>query len=161
MHLKQCFLSLLACLGLAACPAGDSHEHADDEHHQHEPTGGIIPLKGTTAQSDNYIVSVVSASFDPAEEGMNDWVLRLEDHDRNLISNATIVAVPFMSVHNHVTNPASFTATAAEEEGEYELNDVNFIMPGPWEVTFTVTVDNGTDGGTMSEDAMMELTVIN
>ena len=90
---------------------------------------------------------------------MNDWLLRLEDHDRNPIAGATIVAVPFMYVHNHGTNPASFTTVAAEEDGDYNLNDVNFIMPGSWEVTFTVTVETGADGGVFSEDAVMELVV--
>lgn len=161
MHRISVLLGTLACLFLWGCPAGEGHDHADDEHHNHESIGGYIPLKGTTAQSDNLIVSVVSASFDPAEKGMNDWVLRLEDHERNLISDADIVAVPFMAVHNHGTNPASFTAVSTDEEGEYELNDVNFNMPGSWEVTFTVTVNGGADGGAFSEDAMMELTVIN
>ena len=90
---------------------------------------------------------------------MNDW-LAFEDHERNSISDAVIVAVRYGRAQPR-HQPSQLHCRGTDEEGEYELNDVNFNMPGSWEVTFTVTVNGGADGGAFSEDAMMELTVIN
>ena len=69
--------------------------------------------------------------------------------------------VPFMTVHGHGTSPSSFIAGAGTTTGEYTFTDLNFIMAGEWDLTFSVSQDNNDAGTTTTDEIELTLVVAN
>ena len=49
---------------------------------------------------------------------------------------------PYMTQHGHGTSPESFEAES-DMSGVYHFRDVNFLMPGLWDLNFTFTMMDG------------------
>jgi hypothetical protein len=145
---------------LSACPTNhDDHNH--EEHHELPSDELPSSLVGLKANSDFYQIEIITASPDPAIKGKNDWTVVLRHNNGDAVTDVTLSVVPFMTVHGHGTTPSSFLATASEQEGAYLFEDLNFIMAGTWQLTFTVTENNMTDAGAVSEEIVMSATVAN
>ena len=131
----------------------------DHEHHEHETDSEAIPesIIGATASGTSQTLEVTNALPDPATKGMNDWTVTLTDNNGTLISDATLTVVPFMTVHGHGTTPSSFTAVAGEQAGTFIFTELNFIMAGTWDLTFSVTTADASD----SDEIAMSISVAN
>jgi hypothetical protein len=66
-----------------------------------------------------------------------------------------------MTVHGHGTSPSSFTASQGDHAGEYFFSELNFIMAGTWEMTFTASVNEETDAGATTDTIVMNVVVAN
>ena len=160
MNLKHTliFASLLFTFG---CPSGsENHEH-DHEHHEHSSEAIPESILGLKASGDLYTLEITSAQPDPANKGKNDWTIKITDSSNTPVSGATLTVVPFMTVHGHGTSPSSFTASAGSEDGTYSFTELNFIMAGAWDMTFTVSLSEGVDAGTTTDEIAMSLVVAN
>jgi hypothetical protein len=73
----------------------------------------------------------------PVPRGHHTWTIELRDAAGTPVDGATIVAHPWMEVHQHGETPPAVTPRGG---GRYELSPVYFRMPGPWEVRFNVTL---------------------
>jgi hypothetical protein len=80
----------------------------------------------------------------PPQRELNDWRVRVEDPSGVAVSGCTLGVGLFMPVHGHssTTEPV---ITPAEAAGEYRIDDMNFFMPGLWEITFDLTCGAVTD----------------
>jgi hypothetical protein len=91
----------------------------------------VLPL---TKQSldQGLSATLVEASPSPPARGNNTWLIELSDADGNPVEDLTLKARLFMPQHRHGTSPTQVRAT--EVPGEYEVDRMNFIMGGVWEV---------------------------
>lgn len=98
---------------------------------------------GVEKAGDQGLVKVTIESGDPAppQVGNNTWMLTITDASGTPIPDATVSVTPFMPVHGHGT-PVTSVITP-KGSGSYEADKVNFVMPGPWEITIDVTLSGG------------------
>lgn len=90
----------------------------------------VLPL---TKQSldEMWSASLVEASPSPPAKGSNTWRLDLRDVDGNAVNDANLRVRLFMPKHGHGAPTPDVTPN---EDGEYEITRINFIMGGLWEV---------------------------
>lgn len=148
---------LILALGLLspACgeTAGSCADFADDA-----PAEGVISegavcgavaidayADGLARVGDEGLVQVrfLAASQTPPDVGLNTWTLEVIDADCRPVESATVVARPVMIQHEHGTNPELHHAQVGSAAGRYELGPVDLMMAGWWQVTFTVTLEDG------------------
>jgi hypothetical protein len=84
-------------------------------------------------------VSILDSMPAPPRAGENIWRIKLSQSDGAPIDNAAINVVPWMPKHQHGSPPPGVTALG---QGEYELKPIIFIMPGVWDVTMDVSVND-------------------
>ncbi len=108
-----------------------------------ECTGTETFSAGIEKTGDNGTVKVTIESGDPAppQVGNNTWMLMITDASGAPINDATVSVTPFMPVHGHGT-PVTAVITP-KGGGSYEADKVNFVMPGPWEITIDVSLTGG------------------
>ena len=72
------------------------------------------------------------------ERGENTWVIAIEDMltDESAV-DCTLLVTPFMPEHNHGAPMAPIVTELSD--GEYEINQIVFSMPGLWEMRFEVS----------------------
>lgn len=94
---------------------------------------------GMSVETDrsSYTVSLVSALPDPPDEGVNDWVLAIEDGS-GPIQGASVIVEPWMPAHGHGVSPPTYIGAAGENPGEYVIPPFDLIMPGVWEFRINV-----------------------
>jgi len=78
----------------------------------------------------------------PPSKGDNQWMIELHDMNSTPIDGATIEVTPFMPEHGH-GSPVSPVITPMGTGGEYNVDEVNFSMPGVWEITVSASVPGG------------------
>ena len=154
-------LCLTLIISILGCPSGTQEEEHEHQHHNHASEEIPESILGLKASGDIYTIKVDNAEPDPATKGKNDWTISLTDSNNVAVSDATLTVVPFMSVHGHGTSPSSFTASQGEQAGEYIFTELNFIMAGTWEMTFTISVDTQTDAGATTDTVVMSIVVAN
>lgn len=72
------------------------------------------------------------------ERGENTWVVYLEEQGKAL-EGCALSVTPYMPQHMHgVPRPPEITELG---EGEYQVAQLNLIMPGLWDLTFTFRCD--------------------
>lgn len=113
-------VGLIGCSGEA--PPGDASFPAD-------------PF--TTAQGDDgaLVIEVRTAPHQPPQRGLVDVDLRVSDSSGNPVSGLDVGVEPWMvdMGHGAPTDPV----VAEEGGGRYSASDVNFFMPGRWELRMT------------------------
>lgn len=128
--------------------AGHEHDHdaatesdADDHTDEDVPCDATYPAfrSGMSVQAGALTVKLQSVKPEPPRQKQkNDWVLQVVDASGAPASGVTLSnASSYMPVHNHGgrTKP---TSAAGTEAGSVTLNDIDFIMRGPWQVIFDV-----------------------
>lgn len=92
----------------------------------------VLPL---TKQSldEMWSASLVEASPSPPAKGNNVWRVDLRDVDDNPVDDADLRVRLFMPLHGHGAPTPDVTVN---DNGEYEISRINFIMGGLWEVRF-------------------------
>tara|TARA_B100000925_G_C21808487_1_gene387741 strand:- start:60 stop:542 length:483 start_codon:yes stop_codon:yes gene_type:complete len=160
MDLKThlCLTMFISTLG---CPSGMQEDEYEHQHHNHSSEAIPESILGNQASGELYTVEIITAEPDPASKGKNDWTISVTDSNNVAVSDATLTVVPFMSVHGHGTSPSSFTANQGDQAGEYIFTELNFIMSGAWEMTFTISVKEETDAGTTTDTIVMSIVVAN
>ena len=159
MKLKTFPFLLLLCLYVCGCPSGSTDQ--EDAHSEHSSEAIPESILGLKASGDTFTLEITAASPDPAHKGKNDWTVRLTDSEQNPVEDATLTVVPFMTVHGHGTSPSSFRASASATAGEYRFTELNFIMAGEWDLTFSVSMESSDAGITTTDDIEMTLVVAN
>ena len=150
---------LFLCLSILGCPSGST----DEEHDHSEHNSEAIPesILGLKASGSSFTLEIITAEPDPAHKGKNNWTVRVTDAEQNPVEDAVLTVVPFMTVHGHGTSPSSFIAGAGTTTGEYTFTDLNFIMAGEWDLTFSVSQDNNDAGTTTTDEIELTLVVAN
>ncbi len=87
-------------------------------------------------------VSIIEATPAPPSRGDNLWRVRVQGAD-GTGQAATVEVDPFMPDHNHGSSIRAHV-TADEVVGEYRIEPVNLFMPGLWEITLDLTLEDGT-----------------
>jgi len=105
-------------------------------------------VAGITKTGDNDLLSMrlVDAIPAPPNRGDNAWTVQLLDATSDApASDVTMVDVtPFMPDHGH--GPSTFPTHQCDGDGLCNVADIDFMMPGVWEVTFELlTADSQTD----------------
>ncbi len=145
------------CLALCACDAAGEDGGLDptaDTELVSPPAGGCA----TEDRADRYElglrrigerlqVVILDATPAPPSRGDNTWIVRIED-DAGVPQPARIEVTPFMPDHQHGSSIEARIDRGAED-GEFVIERVNFFMPGLWEVTLDLTLDDG------SQDAVV------
>ncbi len=97
------------------------------------PTADEFALPLTKQSLDEGMsATLVEADPAPPARGNNTWVIELADADGNPVEGLALKARPFMPQHRHGTSPTTVSATNVP--GEYEIDRINFIMGGVWEI---------------------------
>jgi hypothetical protein len=143
-------LTLIACLGLAACGSSgggaDAEEMVDCSTIQGTDTF-VVGLEKTGAQG-AIDFKMMSASPAPPARGNNTWVVQINAMQSGVVGSpvdgASMVVTPFMPAHQHGT-PIPVGISPAGMPGQYTLDPVNLWMPGVWETTIQVTSGSTTD----------------
>lgn len=112
-------VSLLAI----ACTEGDPAVPAADEF--------LLPL---TKQSldETLSATLVEANPAPPARGNNTWRIELSDGNGEPVEDLALNARLFMPQHRH--GSSATTVSATDVPGEYEIDRINFLMGGVWEV---------------------------
>jgi hypothetical protein len=90
-----------------------------------------------------FIVTIVDANPTPPERGDNWWTVQVTEPDGTPRNDLEVKAEPFMSIHDHGTVPKYPAGTSIDTTGHYEMERIYFLMPGPWEIKFTLVDPNG------------------
>jgi hypothetical protein len=134
----------------------DGHDHVGDHEHDHDaasaadaddhtdedvPCDATYPsfTAGMSVKAGDLTVKLLSIDPEPPRQKTdNDWVLQVVDASGAVVDGITFAnGKSYMPVHRHGgrTPPTSAAGTAA---GTIQLNDIDFIMRGPWQVLFDV-----------------------
>jgi hypothetical protein len=146
-----------AC-GDDAAPSDDGHEHdhdaateadADDHTDEEVPCDASYPsfTAGMSVKAGELTVKLLSIDPQPPRQKVkNDWVVQVVDASGAPVPGITLAnGDSYMPVHRHHGNTPP-TSAAGTEPGTAQLNDVDFIMRGPWQVSFDV-LRNGAEVG--------------
>ncbi len=91
----------------------------------------------------------------PRQKVKNDWVVQVVDASGAPATGITLAnGDSYMPVHRHHGNTPPISA-AGTEPGTAQLNDIDFIMRGPWQVIFDV-LQNGAPVGTATFQICVE-----
>jgi hypothetical protein len=140
-------LTLIACLGLAACSGSSSGPDAEEMVDCSMVTGADtftvgLPKMGAQGAFDFKMMSATPA---PPARNTNTWVVEVDSAQSGApVDGATITATPFMPAHQH-GSPEQVVVTPAGAPGQYQLTPVFLWMPGVWETTIQVTSGTSTD----------------
>lgn len=141
------------CILLAACDPDPASEEDSDgpgpvardcalETRADEYTLGMIRA------GDRVQVAMLDAMPAPPSRGDNTWRVRVQDESGAAMSGAIVEVSSFMPDHQHGSSIVTHVQPT-EAPGELVLDPVNFFMPGLWEVTLDLQLDDG------SEDAVV------
>ena len=143
-------LTLIACLGLAACSGSSSGPDAEEMVDCSTVTGVdtfTVPLvKAGASGAINF--QMLSATPAPPARNTNTWLIQINAMQSGVVGSpvdgASIIATPFMPSHQH-GSPEQVVVTPAGMPGQYTLDPVFLWMPGVWETTIQVTSGATTD----------------
>jgi hypothetical protein len=139
-------LVLASLLVLGACssqpPTGNGAGQQQASICDNDPRGMTyaIGLSATSAHG-SMKASFVDATPAPPAKNENSWTLKLTDTHGNPITGATLAVAPFMPDHGH--GPPALPLWMEMGGGTYVINQIDFFMPGIWQVTFTITPTSG------------------
>jgi len=104
---------------------------------------------GQSRSTDNGLFQVsIEPAIDPLPlSRMHGWVLSLADAAGAPVDGAVILVEGGMPAHNHGM-PTSPQVTSNLGEGRYQIEGVQFQMPGHWVMTFKISADGQLDSVT-------------
>ncbi len=132
------------------------------------PTDGGVPPDGSDVisctrdpRADTYVANLVkpgkaglltftlvSGDIAPPGRGSNAWVVKITDAGGRPVTDAKLVAKPFMPDHGHGTSIVP--QIASRGDGTYTVAPLYLFMPGLWQITFTSTAGANTDSAIYS-----------
>ena len=135
---------------LAGCD--DGHEDRDHSaHNDQDERGGSAATEigscgnssgecfelGWEGESSAAKLTVLSASPEEPVRGLNNWRVMLSDLEDNALTGCEITLTPYMPDHGH---GVATTPTVTEgEAGQYQIDQIELIMPGLWEMRFEIS----------------------
>ena len=132
----------LASSWLAACTSDtEPIAHLETEFKGCPAEIPEFSLGMTALSADGQIeASLVAASPAPPLRYFNDWTVRIAAAGGEPVEGLTLrSAHAFMPVHGHYGKPDPKVAPRDAEPGVFDLNDVNLMMRGPWEVRLALS----------------------
>jgi hypothetical protein len=130
--------------GALGAPDGGHDDVHHDAHMEYEEVRceathpGLKP--GLSVMAGDLTVRVVSHDPERAarQKVKNDWVLEVVDGSGAPVTDVEgTSATAFMQVHGHYGLPAP-VIVKLPEPGRFKLDNINFSMRGPWEVSFSM-----------------------
>jgi hypothetical protein len=119
------------------------------------PVFTATPETGLEATVTHKTLRVRAISADPVhptKNAENNWTIQFMDDQGAPLDGVKIDnACAFMPVHGHGTAPLGGTK-ALPDPGQFELDFLNFIMRGPWQVELAVTPASTASGDAGSGD---------
>lgn len=145
----------LLCLW-AALGCGEGDHHGDgacggDDDSSGEAGGDLewdtyAAGMSRTGEGGVFEFVLVAADPGPPDKGENTWTLELREAGGGaVVEGATVEVVPYMPLHGHGTQPASYPCAPAAEAGSCVAGPFDLFMAGTWEVAVNAT---GPDGAT-------------
>jgi hypothetical protein len=144
-----CVALVLATAALGCGDSGDDGQEGDDGF---VPEGGFAMVPCPEGLLENFAnglqvmgeeeriqAELVDAQYVPARQYRNDWTVAfLNDRGEPLDDVEITYAQSFMPTHNHDGRFPPMWAMLPEP-GQFQVDDINMWMPGPWEVQFSVS----------------------
>jgi hypothetical protein len=128
---------------------GGAHDDivaAQDDDFKGCPDGMPSVAPGLRASGERFAVSVLASTPSQLERHRNDWTVELSSLDGSPAPDAEIArGQTFMPLHAH-DGGVQPRMTQLSEPGQIQVDRLNFIMRGPWEVRFWVR------SGSLEED---------
>lgn len=143
---RRRIVGVLAGLGaLALASACDSEDGGDDAGTKAsrcaEETRADDFRIGLAHQGERLVVEIADAEPSMPIRSDNTWTFEVSDTAGTPMEGMSVSVVPFMPDHSHGT-PVQAEVTELGE-GTYVADPVNLYMAGLWEVTMTITDDEG------------------
>lgn len=137
----------IALAALTACDASDEPMQVEDLD---EPEARDCAIEtradayalGMRKLGGEVEVAIVEATPAPPARGDNTWRVRVQDAAGSAMA-AAITVDTYMPDHQHGSSIRT-DVVETEIDGEFVLDPVNLFMPGLWEVTLDLTLDDGT-----------------
>ena len=151
--------SLFFILSFVVACGTDSAAHDNHEHHGgHDHSGHASEDDASRDNADTYVAGLEkvgsSGNFTlrlidsvPTIHSTDvyTWQLMVFDSDGQPVSRLNIQAEPTMPEHGHGTEPRYTEGTPGDEDGLYELKDMDLYMEGMWNVMIHISSNNGTE----------------
>lgn len=102
----------------------------------------LLPFEAVIAGGDGPRVSYSTPAGPPEINRIHSWILHVESAQGVPIENAKIDVTGGMPEHDHGL-PTRPKVTEELGDGDYRLDGIRFHMRGYWEITVTVTTDDG------------------
>jgi hypothetical protein len=136
-HLFRSSCLIIGSLCLLGCDSETSETSEMTSATCSQPDVGCFD-QSWELMSDNYMLTMQVATPSLPERGENTWVIAIEDMltDESAV-DCTLLVTPFMPEHNHGAPMAPIVTELSD--GEYEINQIVFSMPGLWEMRFEVS----------------------
>lgn len=94
------------------------------------------------AAAGGFTVKYLDANPAPPERDLNQWMIEVDDSNGKPVEGAMIDVKLWMPDHKHGCTACPSVMDMGK--GQYQVTEVDFFMPGIWQVTFTVTPPGGT-----------------
>ena len=149
MTVSPLVVSFVAALFLVGCgDGGDNSDSGSNDMAQGEDEAFVSLCESTpdidtwsqepiTKTGEHYSIRLMTISPDPWSVGDNDWQIEVTSKDGQVLEGVTLFVTPYMPDHGHGVSPPLYNGVAAEE-GVYDIDTFNLIMPGFWEMTVSV-----------------------
>ena len=137
-------MSLLGCgdgAGETPDPGSNSGTEGEDEPFVSlcESTPDIDTWSQTaiTRTGENYSLQLTAISPEPWSVGDNDWRIAVTGSAGESVDGVSLFVTPYMPDHGHGVSPPLYNGVLADD-GVFDVETFNLIMPGFWEMTVTV-----------------------
>ncbi|MCB9673933.1 MAG: FixH family protein [Alphaproteobacteria bacterium] len=141
--LLSSFLLAAACTGPSE-ETGTPQADCEGDYDVYEPGMEIRTTQG------NFYLELVSATPDPPDEGVNDWLVKVTTESGSPVNGGTVTITPWMPAHGHGISPPDYSGTPTAGDGEYAIPAFDLIMPGVWEFQTLITESMMNDTVTFS-----------
>jgi hypothetical protein len=123
--------------------------HSGDDHGGHQTSGTdemsicqgspCFKLEWQEVGNDQqWQVQLLDATPNPPIQGLNEWKISVTDTMGEALSNCKIDVSPYMPDHQHGSRDVVATWIEADQ---YQIKEIDLIMPGLWEIRLTITCD--------------------
>lgn len=155
----RCTALMLGAVAALGCgDDGSDDGGATHDHHlphdggMHDGAVAMVPCPedlpefatGLRAMGEDQRVQaeLVDAQYVPPRKYRNDWTVAFLDANGEPLDDVEVAEVePFMPTHNHDGRYPSVWEML-DEPGQFQVDDINLWMTGPWEVRFRVSSDS-------------------
>jgi hypothetical protein len=110
---------------------------------------------GMSKRAENGLeIRLASANPTPPRVGDNAWQIEILDEEGEGVDGVALSERRFMPAHGHAGTRV-VKVTEQDEEGSYLLDELNFFMPGVWEVRLIAPLPPLTESAGDDEDSVV------